>query len=173
MVKFQIKINGEPYFDSDEITALTLVAEEIRRRKGLRISLHASAGNDSLQRLAANLKVGDEITVQIVDSSEQLDSIPDACSFCGREWQEVSNLVKGETVTICDRCVSAFSEAVTTQKELPIGTAIRDESSWACGFCKNSPDIIPGVIVRNGAAICPECLRACSDILSESWKEEQ
>ena len=27
---------------------------------------------------------------------------------------------------------------------------------------------VAGVIVRNGAAICPECLRACSDILADS-----
>jgi ClpX C4-type zinc finger len=167
MVTFQITINGRPCFDSDDITALTLVAEELRRREGERISLHASGGDDSMQWLAANLKIGDEITVQIVDASEKLNSFPMACSFCGKDQHEVSNLVAGEKVLICGQCISDFSEALTIQKQLPIGAAIRNEPSWACGFCNNSPGIIPGVIVRNGAAICPECLRVGSDILSE------
>jgi hypothetical protein len=31
------------------------------------------------------------------------------------------------------------------------------------GFCLRDPDVA-GLLVRNAAAICPECLRACVDM---------
>ncbi len=167
MAAFRIKINGKPFCDSEEITALTVVSDEVPRREGHRISLHASAGEGSAQWLAANLDVGDEIIVQIEDTVEKLDSVPDVCHFCGREMQDVSNLITGQLAAICNRCVAEFSESLIEGKKLPLGAAIRDESSWACAFCEKHPDNIPGVIVRNGTAICPECLRACSDISSD------
>lgn len=172
-VRFQITINGEPYFDPDDITALTLVVEEIWRRDEERISLHASGGEDSMQWLVADLKVGDEIVVKIIDSLREIDQIPDTCSFCGRESHEVSGFIAGGNVVICEECVTGFSQAITAQKRLPIGAAIHDEPSWACGFCGKSPDVIPGLIVRNGAAICPECLHACSDISSQGPEENR
>lgn len=173
IVRFQITINGEPYFDPDDITALTLVLEEIWRRDEERISLHASGGEDSMQWLASNLKVGDEIVIKIVDGSRDADQIPDACSFCGRKSQEVESLIGGKKIAICGDCVAGFSQAITSQKQLPIGAAIHDEPSWACGFCGNGPEAIPGLIVRNGAAICPECLHACSDISPEAGEQKE
>jgi len=173
MVRFQITINGEPYFDCDDINTLTLVAEEIWRREEERISLHGSAGEDSAQWLAADLKLGDEIVIRIVDSFREEDQIFHVCSFCGRESHNVPGLIAGKKVAICKGCVTCFSRAVTDQKRLPLGAAIHDEPSCACGFCGNSPDAVPGVIVRNGAAICPECLHACSDLLGEKTEEKE
>jgi len=40
-------------------------------------------------------------------------------------------------------------------------------------FCANQPGTVPGVIVRNGAAICPECLRAAGDILADNAPERE
>ena len=173
MATFQIKINGETYCEADDIKSLTLVTEEMRRRGADRISLHASAGDGSMQWLVANLKVGDEINIQILNDCHQDKSIPYSCSFCAKEAHEVSNLMQGTRAMICDQCVTAFSEALGSQKALPIGASIHDETSLVCGFCNNKPRIIPGVIVRNGAAICPECLRACTDILSEGTEKKE
>jgi len=169
MVAFQISINGKLYCESQDITALTMVAEEIQRRRGSRISLHV-AGEGPLQWLAANLGAGDEIVVRIVDAAEQEDADPVGCSFCGRDVHDVSNLVLGHsaaTTAICAPCIAGFSKAVKSGTALPLGAAIRDEPEWVCGFCSNQPGSIPGVVVRNGAAVCPECLRACADILGD------
>jgi hypothetical protein len=167
MVAFRIKINGKPFCDSEEITALTVVSDEVTKAEKYNISLHASAGEGSLQWLASNLTVGDEILVQIEDSVEQPDSVPNACNFCGKDMHDVSNFITGQLAAICNRCVAEFSESLINGKKLPLGAAIRDESSWTCAFCEKHPDNIPGVIVRNGTAICPECLRVCSDISSD------
>jgi hypothetical protein len=50
--------------------------------------------------------------------------------------------------------------------QLPVGAFIRDVPPWKCGFCGKEPGAVPGVFVRNGAAICPECLRVAADIQS-------
>jgi hypothetical protein len=49
---------------------------------------------------------------------------------------------------------------------LPVGASIHDQGDAQCGFCRKSPPDVPGLIVRNAAAICPECLRARVDISS-------
>jgi ATP-dependent protease Clp ATPase subunit len=113
------------------------------------------------------LSVGDEIAIRVVDTSEFETSEPLTCSFCGREVHEVSTVVQGHTAAICDRCIISFSSAVKNATELPVGASIRDESTWTCGFCHNQPGDIAGVVVRNGAAVCPECLRSCAEILDE------
>ena len=86
MVAFEITINGKPYCESEDITVLTMVVEEIQRRGGQRISLHASGASEGpLQFLAANLGVGDEIVVRIVEASEGAESGPaGAPSAAGR-----------------------------------------------------------------------------------------
>jgi hypothetical protein len=167
-VAFQITVNGKPYCESEDITVLTMVAEEIRRRDGHRISLHASAGETQVQWLSANLTVGDEVIVRIVDAAGVDNAGALGCGFCGHEVNDVENLVQGPSVAICDRCIASLSGAVKNANPLPVGASMRDEPEWACGFCANQPGTIPGVVVRNGAAVCPECLRACVDILAES-----
>ena len=167
MVGFKITVNGKSYCESDDISALTMVAEEIRRGTAYRVSLHAAAGDAPLQWLAADLKIGDEIVIRVVDMSE-VEETPLACSFCNRAVHEVSTLVQGPDKAICDRCIRSFSTAVKNASELPAGASIRDEPEWNCGFCSNRPSTTGGVVVRNGAAVCPECLRVGSDILDES-----
>jgi hypothetical protein len=162
---FQITINGKPYGESEDITVVTMVAEQVRGSKGERISLYASGGESQVRWLAANLTVGDEVVVRIVDASEVEDALPLGCNFCGRDIHDVSHLLHGPAAAICDGCIASFSEAVKNVGSLPLGASIRDDPEWTCGFCTNQPGRIPGVVVRNGAAICPECLRACVDIL--------
>ena len=167
MVAFHVSINGKTYCESEAITALTMATEEMRRG-GCRISLHAAAGESALQWLTADLSIGDEIVIRIVDADDVEDAEPPGCSFCGRDLLDVSSIVLGGTARLCDRCTDAFATALENARELPLGASIRDEPEWMCGFCANKPGNVPGVIVRNGAAVCPECLRVCSEILATS-----
>jgi hypothetical protein len=124
--------------------------------------VHLSA----LRLLAPHLTA--EIVISVVDLSEAEEAPPPACSFCGRAVHDVSTLVRGPAAAICDNCIRSFSTAVRTATELPASASIRDDSEWSCGFCSNQPANTGGVVVRNGAAVCPACLRVCSDILAES-----
>jgi hypothetical protein len=167
MIAFQITINGQKYCESEDISVFTMVAEEIQRREAFRISLHAGGPDSPLQWLTANLRIGDEIAIRVVDTSEFEPSAPPTCSFCAREVHEVSTLVQGTDAAICDGCVRSLSNAIRNGIELPVGASIRDEPGWTCGLCQNQPGNIAGVVVRNGAAVCPECLRSCAEIIEE------
>ena len=102
MVGFKITVNGKTYCESDDISALTMVVEQIKRRRGYRISLHAGSGDAPLQWLEADLKRGDEIVIRVVDMSESEKGPPPACSFCARAVHEVSSLIQGPATAICD-----------------------------------------------------------------------
>jgi hypothetical protein len=135
---------------------------------GIAFHLHAGSGDAPVQWLAADFKIGDEIVISVVDLAETDEAPPLAWSFCGHAVHDVSTLVRGPGAAICDNCIRNFSTAVRTATELPAGASIRDDSEGSCGFCSNQPANTGGVVVRNGAAVCPVCLRVCSDILAES-----
>jgi len=164
---FQISVNGKPYCESEDLTALTMVVEEVRH-EGHRISLHVRAGEAPVQWLAANLTIGDEIVIRVVDPAEFEAADPLGCSFCGRDVHDVSNVIQGPSAAICDQCIASFSDAVQQKSLLLFGASIRDEPEWSCGLCATHSGSVSGVIVRNGAAVCPECLRACVEIIADS-----
>jgi len=172
MTGFKITVNGKTYCESADVSTVTMVAEERPRRGGCRISLHAGSADAAMQWLAADMKVGDEIVIQVIEapepeSEEQPESL--GCSFCGRDAYDVSCLVRGPAAAICGECIRGFSMAVRGGAGLPAGAVIRDSPDAVCGFCSNRPGNVPGVpgvVVQNGAAVCPECLRACSDMLA-------
>jgi hypothetical protein len=163
---FQITINGRPYCEAADIGAVTLVVESVPRRGGDRVSIHArSAVDDTVQWLGAHLGVGDEVHIRIVEAVENIDAGPEGCSFCGRDIHELKKLVTGRKLGICDGCIAAFASSLKSGTPLPVGASLRDEPEWTCSHCSRRPPEIAGVVVRNGAAICAECLRASSDIL--------
>jgi hypothetical protein len=79
---------------------------------------------------------------------------------------EFEKLVQGTDVAICDTCTTGLSRAIKDGAPLPVGSSIRDASDLLCGFCRNKSGHVTGVVVRNGAAICPECLRTCAEIIT-------
>ena len=168
-------MNEKGFCESDDLTTFTMVVEDLRNSEEQRVSLHAQAGDGPLQWLAANLKIGDTVKIEVVDlvAGAESENEEFACGFCGRDMHAVRNLIQGQDVAICDGCTMAFSEAVRTGGRLPTGAIIQDEPKWVCGFCSKVAAGMAGVIVRNAAAICPECLSACNDILQDSSNGEQ
>jgi hypothetical protein len=119
--------------------------------------------------MTAGLSIGDQIVIDVIDVvAAERESETLCCGFCGREQADVLTLLTGSTGQICNFCVTAFSEAVSQGRPLPIGASFRDESELSCGFCGKGTAITRSVIVRNGAAVCPECLRTASDIQAEA-----
>jgi hypothetical protein len=168
VVTFEISVNGERRFVGDDVKAITVVADWIARRQVDRVSVHVGVGGPGereVQYLGSDLHPGDEISIRVVAEEQALVSdAPEACSFCGSDMHHVRSLVAGRQVAICESCLSAFEAVVTRSAALPLGASIRQEGDARCGFCLKSPPDVAGLLVRNAAAICPECLRACVDI---------
>jgi hypothetical protein len=169
MVSFEISVNGERRFVGDDVRAITVVTEWITRRQDDRVSVHVGlggAGERAIQHLGADLHPGDEITIRVREDDElPASDVPEACSFCGSGTHHISSLVAGPQVAICDSCLRAFDAVVTRGAALPVGGSIRQDGDLRCGFCLKGPPEVAGVLVRNAAAICPECLHACVDMI--------
>jgi hypothetical protein len=169
MAVFEIKVNGQQRFCGDEVTAITLAADRLGRRETERVAMHVGTGGPGereIQYLAANLVPGDEITIRVLEDAELPDAYPapESCSFCGSSHHDVHSLVAVNQKAICDACAS-FGAVVLRGAPLPTGAAIREAAGApACAFCEKGPPDGPAVLVRNDSAICPGCLRSCTDL---------
>jgi ClpX C4-type zinc finger protein len=167
MIAFEITINGTQYAESEEITAITVVTDQIGGRKSDRVSVHGQTSEGRIQWLDAHLSIGDEIRIRIADATDGTSSEPTGCSFCARELAEVTKLIQGMTVAICNDCTNHFALSLKEGVALPLGASIHDDPRETCGFCgQGSPDVA-GVVVRNGSAVCAQCVRSCEDLFNE------
>lgn len=162
MSAFRVSVNGRPWFDSDDLTSLTMAVEALKRSRTPRISLHASARGGAMQWLDAELQPGDAITIDVLD--QPVADVVSGCSFCGRQVDDTPSLVGSRTIQICRPCVDDFAAALGQNAPLPEGASFRDDPELACGICGRHPKDIPGVIFRHDAAICPQCVHACVDL---------
>jgi len=81
---------------------------------------------------------------------------PDAvCTWCDRPPSEVSKLIAGPKVYICDACVESAERA----REAAATTRHR------CSFCRKRATESNPVITGHGN-ICSECLAVCREILN-------
>lgn len=88
------------------------------------------------------------------------------CTFCGRGADAVSKLIEGPGISICDRCVEEFSEALTAGKTL-------ERESEACSFCSFFPlsKRKKKLFGKNDANICECCLDVCLEILEDDLSD--
>jgi hypothetical protein len=171
MAVFEIKVNGQQRYRGDDVTAITLAADRLGRRETERVAMHVGTGGPGEREthyLATNLVPGDEITIRILEDAELSDGAypaPESCSFCGSSYHDVHSLVAVQQKAICDACLSSFSAVVLKGAPLPTGAAIREAAGApTCAFCEKGPPDVPAVLVRNDSAICPGCLRSCTDL---------
>lgn len=170
MVAFEITVNGQRRFVGNDVTAITLAADWVARRKADRVSLHVGVGEPGerqVQYLGADLGPGDEISIRVLTDEENdaaAGGAPESCSFCGSSVHEIRSLVAGPQVAICDSCLASFEAVIARGAALPVGASIQEQGDARCGFCQKAPPEVAGLLVRNAAAVCPECLRACVDM---------
>ena len=178
MAAFEISVNGERRFIGKDVKSITLVSDWVAHRQGERVSVHVGVGEPGVaevQYLGADLRPGDEISIRVLTEPEKLAAAGEAfesCSFCRSDNYQIGSLVAGSQVAICDICVSAFHSAIAYNTALPSGTSIQEQGDALCGFCQKTPPEIAGLFVRNAAAVCPECLRACLDLLTTPGDEQ-
>ena len=90
------------------------------------------------------------------------------CTWCGRPPGEVSKLISGPDVFICDACVERAERALSgvgvggdTVKLAKAGPRPR------CAFCHKRANE-KRQIVTGAASVCTECLAVCREILDAS-----
>jgi hypothetical protein len=79
------------------------------------------------------------------------------CTFCERPPGEVSKLIAGPDVFICDSCVA--------QAEHPSDSFAPAAGRARCSFCANKRTSRRPVLTHPAANICGACLRICREIL--------
>jgi hypothetical protein len=92
------------------------------------------------------------------------------CTFCDRPPSEVSKLIAGPNVFICDACV-AIAEAMLAQ-----GASAAPTGGWnlsqararvRCSFCGRRASAERPVCATESATVCGECVPLCRQILDE------
>jgi len=175
MAAFEISVNGKPRFVEEDVKAITIVADRVPDLtlggEIEKVYLHVGIGEaGEYQYLGGDLRPGDEISIRVLTDDEiptGTTSFPTSCSFCGSDHFHISSLTGGPQVAICDGCLQVFHAVIIQGARLPLGASIRDQGPDQCDFCHKAPPEVPGLLVRNSAAICPECLRACLDLITE------
>ena len=126
---------------------------------------------ENLGWLHRDLDVGDEVLIRIIEAST-CDKPNDkevtylACSFCGKKQSEVSKLIAGPSVFICNDCIGDCDEAIANVEPTGNITIIIRETSETCSFCGRKPDEVERIVGVPTSRICNQCIKICKDILS-------
>ena len=92
---------------------------------------------------------------------------PDAvCTWCDRPPSEVSKLIAGPAVFICDSCVGAASAAATGRTGTkPFVHEKKRSVVTRCAFCGKRGDKARSLVTAPAGHVCSDCLRVCQEIL--------
>ena len=136
--------------------------------------LHLAGG--SLREIAQALAVSHQRVQQIVDVAggswwrrvwRTRNLTRDAiCTWCDRPPSEVSKLIAGPNVYICDACTAIAERAMTgsTRSAGELRQA-REGEKGRCSFCSKKKSHKRPLVTGPAANICGECLRICREIL--------
>ncbi|MFL6145490.1 MAG: ClpX C4-type zinc finger protein [Labedaea sp.] len=93
-----------------------------------------------------------------------------SCGFCGRCDAEVSKLIAGPGIFICDGCVAlarrVADEAAPLDTLLAPIEPLPTGSRLKCSFCTQPNSRVSAVIAGNRLAVCPDCIQLCEEVLA-------
>jgi len=91
------------------------------------------------------------------------------CTWCVRSSSEVSKLIAGPNVFICDACIEAAERALSSAVDgsSSLRTARREEKG-RCSFCGKRRGEQRALVLGPAANVCAACLKTCREILSLS-----
>jgi lambda repressor-like predicted transcriptional regulator len=88
------------------------------------------------------------------------------CTFCGRPPLEVSKLLAGPNVFICDTCVASGQQAISGATP-DAGWSVSQVIKSRCSFCTRRAGAQRSVARAAGASICHECIGLCNRIMQD------
>ncbi len=163
----------------DAVSAGARLAEAERAVQVARADYHAMVrrlhlAGASLREVAEALQLSHQRVQQIVDvaggtwwrrvwrtRNKTADLV---CTWCGRPSDEVSKLIAGPNVYICDSCTEAAEQALETEGPALLKRATA-RSKGRCSFCGKRSSENRALVLGNTANVCAECLRICREIL--------
>jgi hypothetical protein len=93
-----------------------------------------------------------------------------ACSFCGLPDTEVTKLIAGPSIFICDRCVTltrrATDDAAPVETERTRLEPVPADSQLKCSFCGKARRKVDTLVAGVGLCVCGECVQLCEEILA-------
>ncbi len=89
------------------------------------------------------------------------------CTWCGRPPAEVSKLIAGPDVFICDACVEAAEKAAGGHATPggPFTGAKKKSVAARCAFCGKWARGSRAMVTSRAGHVCTDCLRVCREIL--------
>lgn len=131
-------------------------------------------GGASLRAIAEALSLSHQRVQQIVNAAggswwqvwKRRKVRPDAvCTWCDRPPSEVSKLIAGPMVFICDVCTQAADSVIRGTKRSRGELRCAGRGSRArCSFCRKLADEKRSLVI-GPANVCSECLGICREIL--------
>ncbi|GII28974.1 ClpX C4-type zinc finger protein [Planotetraspora mira] len=134
-------------------------------------------GGASLREIAEALDISHQRVHQIIEltggtagwRSRRKPADP-ACGFCGAGKTEVTRLVAGPGVFICDGCVSIACRVVEEAGRPDASHAhlelVALPSALSCSFCDKSATEVSALVTGGGVRICEGCARFCDEIIA-------
>ncbi|MFB3854807.1 MAG: ClpX C4-type zinc finger protein [Vicinamibacterales bacterium] len=87
------------------------------------------------------------------------------CSWCGRPPSEVSKLVAGPNVYICDACIEAADRAAGgASTGGPFVVTVRRGGLARCAFCSKGAGRGRAVLKATAGSVCTHCLEVCKEM---------
>jgi hypothetical protein len=134
--------------------------------------LHLAGG--SLREIAGALSLSHQRVQQIVDVAggswwqriwrTRTIKRDVVCTFCGGPPAEVSKLIAGPNVYVCDACVGLAEQELTGGGQV---SPTRKGAKAQCSFCAKRRTASRPLFTRQDASVCTECLRLCREILND------
>ncbi|HEV2581954.1 MAG TPA: Clp protease N-terminal domain-containing protein [Ktedonobacteraceae bacterium] len=114
-------------------------------------------GARTLESFGLNLQ---QVRAKIIQVLNQQSRQPHACSFCGKQQDQVQRLIAGpREVYVCDECVAKLSISADAPAE---------DQGLRCSFCGKKQNQVQRLAIGpHGVNICNQCIVICQEIIAE------
>jgi hypothetical protein len=131
----------------------------------------------SLREIAEALDLSHQRVHQIIEASggtagwkPRRKTADLACTFCGSLKAEVTKLVAGPKVFICDACIALAHQVIHEHQPLDTPRTHLDPvpptSALRCSFCDKPAGEVKALVAGPGVRICDQCVQFCNEIIT-------